>query len=237
MATITAQVGRQVALDQIRVPENVRTLDEAHVQALAGSIKLQGILVPLVVRDDGDVFELVAGFHRVAAAKSVGLAEVPVVVREAQTEDADRAVENITSCRRRHDVIYADRVVIPMSELTCATVRREPAGEVGIRTRTDPGSRLRHTIWLKWRLPLDSESEHAIRTGDTLAIRPTQAREGVRRGRLLCHGRQQRERRGGFVGNEPRRGRSNTVGARGRLGQRGRVGLAPSRPARAPAGC
>jgi hypothetical protein len=125
---------------------------------------LQGILVPLVVRDDGDVFELVAGFHRVAAAKSVGLAEVPVVVREAQTEDADRAVENITSCRRRHDVIYADRVVIPMSELTCATVRREPAGEVGIRTRTDPGSRLRHTIWLKWRLPLDSESEHAIRT-------------------------------------------------------------------------
>jgi hypothetical protein len=164
MATITAQVGRQVALDQIRVPENVRTLDEAHVQALAGSIKLQGILVPLVVRDDGDVFELVAGFHRVAAAKSVGLAEVPVVVREAQTEDADRAVENITSCRRRHDVIYADRVVIPMSELTCATVRREPAGEVGIRTRTDPGSRLRHTIWLKWRLPLDSESEHAIRT-------------------------------------------------------------------------
>jgi ParB/Sulfiredoxin domain len=190
MATITAQVGRQVALDQIRVPENVRTLDEAHVQALAGSIKLQGILVPLVVRDDGDVFELVAGFHRVAAAKSVGLAEVPVVVREAQTEDADRAVENITSCRRRHDVIYADRVVIPMSELTCATVRREPAGEVGIRTRTDPGSRLRHTIWLKWRLPLDSESEHAIRTrrhardssvaGVWEAIPDTLARLGMR---------------------------------------------------------
>jgi hypothetical protein len=63
---------------------------------------------------------------------------------------------------------------------------------------------------------------------ETSVGRPTQAREGVRRGRLLCHGRQQRERRGGFVGNEPRRGRSNTVGARGRLGQRGRVGLAPS---------
>jgi len=40
----------------------VRTLDDAHVQALAGSIKLQGILVPVVVRDDGDNgFELVAG--------------------------------------------------------------------------------------------------------------------------------------------------------------------------------
>jgi len=55
------------------------------------------MLVPLVVRDDGDNgFELVAGFHRIAAARSLGLVAVPVVVRDAQTEDADRAVENIT---------------------------------------------------------------------------------------------------------------------------------------------
>jgi hypothetical protein len=105
-------------------------------------IKLQGILVPVVVRDSGgDGFELVAGFHRVAAARSLELAEVPVVVRDAVTEDADRAVENITSCRRRHDVIYADHVVMPMSESKCPTVRHEPGGEVGMRTRTDPGTR------------------------------------------------------------------------------------------------
>jgi ParB family transcriptional regulator, chromosome partitioning protein len=85
------------------VPENVRVLDEAHVEALAGSIKLQGMLVPLVVREGADGFELVAGFHRIAAARSLRLAEVPVVVRDADTEDADRAVENITSCRRRHE--------------------------------------------------------------------------------------------------------------------------------------
>ena len=54
------------------------------------------MLVPVVVRSDGDGFELVAGFHRIAAARSLGLAEVPVVVRDAETEDADRAVENIT---------------------------------------------------------------------------------------------------------------------------------------------
>jgi ParB/RepB/Spo0J family partition protein len=117
MATITSEVGHQVALDRIRVPENVRALDDAHVKALAGSISLQGMLVPVVVRDAGDEFELVAGFHRVAAARSLGLAEVPVVVRDAGTEAADRAVENITSCRRRHEVINADRVVMPMSEL------------------------------------------------------------------------------------------------------------------------
>jgi ParB family chromosome partitioning protein len=66
------------------------------VHALAGSIALQGMLVPLVVRDDGDGFELVAGFHRTAAARSLGLADVPVVIRDAETEDADRAFENIS---------------------------------------------------------------------------------------------------------------------------------------------
>ncbi len=96
MATTIHETGRHIALDEIRVPENVRALDPEHVKALAGSIKLQGMLVPVVVRDAGNGFELVAGFHRIAAAKTLGLIDVPVVVRDVDTEDADRAVENIT---------------------------------------------------------------------------------------------------------------------------------------------
>jgi ParB/RepB/Spo0J family partition protein len=96
MATTTQETGRHIALVDIRVPDNVRDLDPEHVKALAGSIGLQGMLVPVVVRNDGEGFELVAGFHRVAAARSLGLTAVPVVIRDAQTEDADRAVENIT---------------------------------------------------------------------------------------------------------------------------------------------
>jgi ParB/RepB/Spo0J family partition protein len=113
MAVQTGEPARRVPLECIDVPDNVRELDPAHVEALAGSIALQGLLVPLVVRPAGDRFELVAGFHRAAAARSLGLTEVAVVVRDLETEDADRAVENITSCRCRHDVINADRVVMP----------------------------------------------------------------------------------------------------------------------------
>ena len=87
---------RSLTLDQIHVPDNVRDLDPAHVTALAGSIRLQGILVPVVVRGARDGYELVAGFHRVAAARQLGLRELPVVVRDGDTEEADRAVENIT---------------------------------------------------------------------------------------------------------------------------------------------
>ena len=104
MATTAAAVETTVSLDDIHVAENVRALDVDHVHALAESIRLQGMLVPVVVRPaEGEVavggwkYELVAGFHRTAAAAELRLAEIPAVVRAANREAAaDRAIENIT---------------------------------------------------------------------------------------------------------------------------------------------
>ena len=99
-----------VPLEKIHVPGNVRSLDVEHVQALAGSIRLQGVLVPVVVTpaaadvaEGGWEFELAAGFHRVAAAAQLGLTEVPVVVRLGETVDSDRAIENIARKNLRAD--------------------------------------------------------------------------------------------------------------------------------------
>jgi ParB-like nuclease domain len=71
MATTSPATDRTAALEEIHVANNVRALDADHVHALAGSIRLQGMLVPVVVRPaEGDIalggwkFELVAGFHR-----------------------------------------------------------------------------------------------------------------------------------------------------------------------------
>jgi hypothetical protein len=90
MAITSTATDRTAALEEIHVAGNVRALDADHVHALAGSIRLQGMLVPVVVRPaDGDValgawkFELVAGFHRVAAAAELRLQEIPIVIREA----------------------------------------------------------------------------------------------------------------------------------------------------------
>jgi hypothetical protein len=41
---------RHLALELIDLPANVRELDAEHVPALAGSIALRGLIVPLVVR-------------------------------------------------------------------------------------------------------------------------------------------------------------------------------------------
>jgi len=58
------------------------------LRELADSIREQGIVQPLIVRQQGDHFELIAGERRWRAAQQVGLAEVPVIVRQAD----DRAV-------------------------------------------------------------------------------------------------------------------------------------------------
>ncbi len=100
MATTTTYPAGAVTIpvEQISVPENVRELDPEHVQALAGSIALQGVLVPLVITpnpDQPDGWLLVAGFHRLTAVRQLGLAEVPVVIRDGETEASDRACENV----------------------------------------------------------------------------------------------------------------------------------------------
>src|SRR6516225_735220 len=94
MSTV-AQAPRRIALGLIDVGENVRELDQAHVQALASSIALRGLIVPLVVRADGERFALVAGYHRYAACRSLGVDEVEVTLREQDRSNADSAAENV----------------------------------------------------------------------------------------------------------------------------------------------
>ena len=58
------------------------------LKELSDSIREQGIVQPLIVRDKGDHFELIAGERRWRASQLLNLPEVPVIVRVAD----DRAV-------------------------------------------------------------------------------------------------------------------------------------------------
>lgn len=58
------------------------------LRELADSIREQGIVQPLIVRERNDHLELIAGERRWRAAQLLGLSEVPVIVRQAD----DRAV-------------------------------------------------------------------------------------------------------------------------------------------------
>ena len=65
-----------------------RAFDEEKIDELAASIRDRGVIQPLIVRRNGDGYELIAGERRLRAAMKAGLKEVPVVVREASDNDS-----------------------------------------------------------------------------------------------------------------------------------------------------
>jgi ParB family chromosome partitioning protein len=76
---------RTVAIEEVHpsISQPRKTFDDDRLNELAESIRVQGIIQPLVVRErDGGGYELVAGERRWRAAQRAGLHDVPVVVRE-----------------------------------------------------------------------------------------------------------------------------------------------------------
>ena len=59
-----------------------KKFDEDELQELSDSIKLHGVLFPILVVNRGDYYEIVAGERRWRAAKMAGLKEVPVIIRD-----------------------------------------------------------------------------------------------------------------------------------------------------------
>lgn len=69
-------------------PMQPRThFDEGSLEGLADSIRAHGIVQPLLVRRQGDRYELIAGERRWRAARLAGLSRVPVVVKEVPDQD------------------------------------------------------------------------------------------------------------------------------------------------------
>jgi len=79
----------EVDLDSIVPgPMQPRThFDEGSLEGLADSIRIHGIVQPLLVRRQGDRYELIAGERRWRAARLAGLSRVPVVVKEVPDQD------------------------------------------------------------------------------------------------------------------------------------------------------
>ena len=90
LATDSRERVQRVAIDRIRpCPFQPRKdFSPDALRELADSIKEQGIVQPLIVRERDGYLELIAGERRWRAAQLLGLAEAPVILRQAD----DRAV-------------------------------------------------------------------------------------------------------------------------------------------------
>ena len=59
-----------------------QNFDEDALQELADSIKLHGIIQPLIVQKNDEFYKIIAGERRWRAARLAGLTEVPVIIKD-----------------------------------------------------------------------------------------------------------------------------------------------------------
>jgi ParB family chromosome partitioning protein len=97
-----ALVPQMIAVDQIRPShQQVRSrFDAEPLGELAESIRLHGVLQPLLVRRSADGYELIAGERRWRAARLAGLSAVPAVVRSDAGNDAQLVLGLIENLQR-----------------------------------------------------------------------------------------------------------------------------------------
>lgn len=95
-----------------------REFDEAKLKELAESIRMYGILQPLVVTrreiigEQGSFsteYELIAGERRLRAAKLAGLAQVPVIIRSGEETELMKLELAIIENLQREDLNAVDR--------------------------------------------------------------------------------------------------------------------------------
>jgi ParB family transcriptional regulator, chromosome partitioning protein len=76
-------IGRLVPIELMEPNPNQPRQVMGDLSELMASIAEKGIIEPLIVRQQGDRFQIIAGERRYQAAVQVGLKELPAVIREA----------------------------------------------------------------------------------------------------------------------------------------------------------
>jgi ParB family chromosome partitioning protein len=126
--------------------------NDAEIATLAASIREQGVLQPLVVRERGDGYELIIGERRWRASQVAGLEEVPAVVLDA----TDRAILEMALVE---NVQRADLNPVELAEAFRALVQEEgmTQDEVGRRVGLDRSTVSNHLRMLDLPSPVQQD--------------------------------------------------------------------------------
>ncbi len=135
-----------------------RDMGEQGLQELADSIKVQGVIQPVVIRPLAkDSYEIIAGERRWRAAQKAGLAEIPAIIKDVP-DDAAIAMSLIENIQREDlnaiDEAMALQRLLQEFELT----HQEVAEAVG-KSRTTISNLLRL-------LSLNEETKTLLERGD-----------------------------------------------------------------------
>ena len=87
-----------------------KTFHEDTINELAESIKIHGIIQPLIVRKEGNIYKIVAGERRFRASQVAGINKIPVIVRD-DISDRDAAEIALIENLQREDLNPVDEAM------------------------------------------------------------------------------------------------------------------------------
>ena len=118
-----------------------KNFDKELLERLADSIKMYGIVEPILVQDKKDHFEIIAGERRWRAAKIAGLKEVPVLIRDydEQTKAEIALLENL----HREDLNAIEEAMGYQSLMTRYSLTQEEVARRMSKDRTTITNSLR----------------------------------------------------------------------------------------------
>lgn len=134
---------REIAIDDLSPGrwQPRRDIDPEALESLAQSIRAQGVVQPLVVREGEQGFEIIAGERRWRASKLAGLTKVPAIVREV-SDDVALAVALIENIQREDLNPLEEAAALQRLIKECKMTHKQCAESVG-RSRASVSNLLR----------------------------------------------------------------------------------------------
>ena len=91
LGVVNEESAMEIEISKIHPFKNhpFKVLDDEKMQDLVESVKINGVLTPVLLRmDENEDYEMVSGHRRTHAAQLAGLTTIPAIVRELSDDDA-----------------------------------------------------------------------------------------------------------------------------------------------------
>lgn len=90
---------KYISLDNIKAKKDQprKEFEKSSIKELSNSIKVHGVIQPILLRKKDDMYEIIAGERRFRASKLASLEEIPAIVLDAKDEEVAKLalIENI----------------------------------------------------------------------------------------------------------------------------------------------
>ena len=102
--------------------------DDEDMQKLLQSIAERGVLVPCLVRQNGERYELISGHRRKAACQALGISTLPVIVKDMTREEA--IITMVDSNVQREHILPSEKAMAYKMKLDALKHQGKTSGQV-----------------------------------------------------------------------------------------------------------